>query len=142
MMSDAFMRNMLKKRECTEYILQVVMDQENLSVAAQTIQKDYKNLYGRSAILDCVVRDTQNRRYDIEIQQDNEGGSSKRARYHSGLMDMHTLSYLLPVMIRWAEEFRHIILTEKSEKHRMILTTARTLSILILKYRMIRSWAG
>ena len=85
------MRNMLKKRECTEYILQVVMDQENLSVAAQTIQKDYKNLYGRSAILDCVVRDTQNRRYDIEIQQDNEGGSPKRARYHSGLMDMHTL---------------------------------------------------
>ncbi|HIT06591.1 MAG TPA: PD-(D/E)XK nuclease family transposase [Candidatus Scybalocola faecipullorum] len=90
-MSDAFMRNMLKKRECTEYILQVIMDQENLSVAAQTIQKDYKNLYGRSAILDCVVRDTQNRRYDIEIQQDNEGGSPKRARYHSGLMDMHTL---------------------------------------------------
>lgn len=30
--------------------------------------------------------------YDVEIQQDNEGASPKRARYHSGLMDMNTLN--------------------------------------------------
>ena len=29
---------------------------------------------------------------DVEIQQDNEGASPKRARYHSGLMDMNTLN--------------------------------------------------
>ena len=28
----------------------------------------------------------------VEIQQDNEGASPKRARYHSGLMDMNTLN--------------------------------------------------
>ena len=28
----------------------------------------------------------------MEIQQDNEGASPKRARYHSGLMDMNTLN--------------------------------------------------
>ena len=56
------------------------------------MQKDYKNLQGRSAILDCVVRDSDGKQMDVEIQQDNEGASPKRARYHSGLMDMNTLN--------------------------------------------------
>ena len=32
------------------------------------------------------------RQFNVEIQQDTEGASPKRARYHSGLMDMNTLS--------------------------------------------------
>lgn len=31
-MSDVFMRNVFKKRECTEYVLQVIMDKKNLKV--------------------------------------------------------------------------------------------------------------
>ena len=61
-MSDIFMRNVFKKRECTEYILQVIMDQKDLKVIDQVLQKDYKNLQGRSAVLDCVVRDLEGRR--------------------------------------------------------------------------------
>ena len=91
-MSDIFMRNVLKKRECIEYILQVIMNKKDLRVTDQIIQKDYKNLQGRSAILDCVARDSVGRQYNVEIQQDNEGASPKRARYHSGLMDMNTLN--------------------------------------------------
>lgn len=91
-MSDMFMRNVFKKRECTEYVLQVVMDKKDLKVIDQVLQKDYKNLQGRSAILDCVVRDSKGRQMDVEIQQANEGASPKRARYHSGLMDMNTLN--------------------------------------------------
>ena len=64
---------------------------DNLSVTEQTIQKDYRNLQGRSAILDCVARDGEGRQYNVEIQQDNEGASPKRARYHSGLMDISML---------------------------------------------------
>ena len=55
------------------------------------LQKDYKNLQGRSAVLDCVAKDSEGKQIDIEIQQDNEGASPKRARYHSGLIDMNTL---------------------------------------------------
>lgn len=91
-MSDMFMRNVLKKRECTEYMLQVIMGRKDLKVLDQVLQKDYKNLRGRSAILDCVVRDGDGRQFDVEIQQDTEGASPKRARYHSGLMDMNTLN--------------------------------------------------
>lgn len=91
-MSDVFMRNVFKKRECTEYVLQVIMNKKDLKVLDQVIQKDYKNLQGRSAILDCVVRDEDGKQFDVEIQQDTEGASPKRARYHSGLMDMNTLN--------------------------------------------------
>ena len=91
-MDDIFMRNVLKKKECTEYILQVVMNQKDLQVIDQVLQKDYKNLQGRSSVLDCVARDKTNRQFNVEIQGENEGASPKRARYHSGLLDMNILN--------------------------------------------------
>ena len=91
-MNDVFMRNVLKQRACTEYVLQVIMDRKDLRVIDQVLQKDYKNLQGRSAILDCVVRDVDGNQFDVEIQQEKEGASPRRARYHSGLMDMNTLN--------------------------------------------------
>ena len=92
LMSDIFMRNVFKKRECLEYVLQVIMKKKDLHVIDQIIQKDYKNLQGHSAVMDCVARDSTGKQFDVEIQQDNEGASPKRARYHSGLMDMNTLN--------------------------------------------------
>ena len=79
-MSDVFMRNVFKKRECTEYVLQVIMNKKDLKVIDQVLQKDYKNLQGRSAILDCVARDSEGKQMDVEIQQDNEGGISKKSK--------------------------------------------------------------
>ena len=86
------MRNVFKERECLEYVLQVIMGKQDLRVIDQIIQKDYKNMQGRSAVMDCVARDSEGKQLDVEIQQDNEGASPKRARYHSGLMDMNTLN--------------------------------------------------
>ena len=91
-MSDMFMRNVFRKTECTEYVLQVIMKKEGLKVLEQFLQKDFKNLQGRSAIMDCVATDTDGNYFNVEIQQANEGASPKRARYHSGLMDMNILN--------------------------------------------------
>lgn len=91
-MNDIFMRNALKKRECAEYILRIIMEMKDLQVVDHIVQKDYKNLQGRSAILDCVAKDDKDKRYNVEIQQESEGASPKRARYHSGLLDMNTLN--------------------------------------------------
>ena len=91
LLSDTFMRNVFKHIECVEYVLQVIMGRKDLCVVDSVVQKDYKNLQGRSAILDCVARDVENKRYDVEVQQKNEGASPKRSRYHSGLVDMNTL---------------------------------------------------
>lgn len=90
-MSDIFMRNVLKKQACTEYLLQVIMGRDDLQIKEQILQKDYKNLQGRSAVLDCVACDREKKRYNVEIQQESEGASAKRARYHSALMDMNIL---------------------------------------------------
>ena len=91
-MNDIFMRNVLKKQECVEYILCTIMEMKDLQILDHIVQKDYKNLQGRSAILDCVARDDKDKRYNVEIQQETEGASPKRARYHSGLLDMNTLN--------------------------------------------------
>ena len=91
-MDDIFMRNVFKKKECVEYILQVVINKKELQVIDHVLQKDYKNLQGRSAVLDCVAKDEINSQFNIEIQGENEGASPKRARYHSGLLDMNTLN--------------------------------------------------
>ena len=90
-MDDILMRNVLNQTECTEYVLQTIMGQKELKVLECVVQKDYKNLQGRSAIFDCVARDAEDRRYDVEIQNDGDAASPQRARYHSGLMDMHML---------------------------------------------------
>lgn len=92
LMSDAFMRNVLKVTECAEYVLQVILEKPDLRVVDVVVQKDHKNLQGRSAMLDCVAQDADGNRFDIEVQQDNEGASPKRARFHSGLLDMNTLN--------------------------------------------------
>ena len=66
------MRNVLKKQECTEYILQIIMEKKKLEVLEQVIQKDYKNLQGRSAILDCVARDGEGNQYNKEAKAYSE----------------------------------------------------------------------
>ena len=76
-MDDIFMRNVLKEQGCTEYMLQVIMNQKNLQVLEQTLQKDYKNLQGRSAILDCVARDERAR----QLSAGYEHTKSQRAIY-------------------------------------------------------------
>ena len=89
-MNDIFMRNVLKEIACTEYILQVIMNRTDIKVIDQTLQKDYKNLQGRSAILDCVAKDAENNFFNVEIQGENDGAYQKR--YHCGLLDMNLLN--------------------------------------------------
>ena len=88
---DIFMRNVFKQKECTEYVLQIIMGKRDLKVIDQVIQMDFKNLQGRSAIMDCVALDNKGKKYDIEIQQAGENADPKRARYYSGLLDMNTI---------------------------------------------------
>ena len=90
-MDDIFMRNVFKEQKCTEYVLRIIMQQKELQVTEQTLQADYRNLHGRSAILDCVAQDQNGQLINLEIQQDNEGATPKRARYHSSLMDANAL---------------------------------------------------
>lgn len=90
-MDDIFMRNVLKDSTCTEYILKVIMNQDDLELEDQILQADYKNLQGRSSTLDCVALDASGRKYNIEFQNADNKASLKRARYHGSLVDANTL---------------------------------------------------
>ena len=90
-MDDIFMRNVLKNSACTEYILKVIINQDDLELEDQILQADYKNLQGRSSTLDCVALDKSGRKYNIEFQNADSGASLKRARYHGSLVDANTL---------------------------------------------------
>ena len=91
-MNDIFMRNVLKEISCTEYILQIIMNKTDLKVIDQTLQKDYKNLQGRSAILDCVAKDAENNFLMWRFRVRTMVLLQKRARYHCGLLDMNLLN--------------------------------------------------
>lgn len=45
-MNDIFMRNVLKKKECTEYILQVIMEDEGLRLLTRLYRKIIKTCRG------------------------------------------------------------------------------------------------
>ena len=81
LMQDIFMRNAFQDRACVEYLLQVILEKKDLKVESHTIQADYKNLYGHSAFLDCVACDAQNRRYNVEIQQEAFPSTISAARW-------------------------------------------------------------
>ena len=89
LMDDIFMRVVLKDVKCTEFILQIILEKPELRVKSQSIQSDLKNLEGRSLVLDCLCTDKEGNIYNIELQNDSLGASPKRARYHSGLIDMN-----------------------------------------------------
>ena len=89
LMDDIFMRVVLKDVKCTEFILQTILEIPELRVESQSIQSDLKNLEGRSLVLDCLCTDKEGTIYNIELQNDSLGASPKRARYHSGLIDMN-----------------------------------------------------
>jgi len=92
LIDDDFMAAVFEDPACAEFLLQIILKRADLKVREVHGQYSIKNLQGRSAVMDCVARDSTGKQFDVEIQQDNEGASPKRARYHSGLMDMNTLN--------------------------------------------------
>ena len=91
LMHDILMRCVFKDKACVEFVLRVILENPELQVISHKIQDDYKNLWGRSCILDCVACDSDGRIINIEVQQEAQGASPKRARYHASLLDMRAL---------------------------------------------------
>lgn len=77
--------------ECTELVLRIIMDKSDLKVEKTHVQHMIKNLQGRSITLDIEATDSEQKKYDIEIQRLDSGAKPKRARYHSSLLDANVL---------------------------------------------------
>jgi len=92
LMDDEFMTKCFEDNaECTELVLRIVMDKDDLKVKSARTQYTIKNLQGRSVRLDIFADDSRNRKYNIEVQKSEKGAGAKRARYNSSLMDANVI---------------------------------------------------
>lgn len=79
------------KIEAVEYILNTVLERDDIKVKSTKAQVEYKSATKRSIILDIQAEDTDGKLMDIEIQRSDRGTGVKRARFHSSMIDRSLL---------------------------------------------------
>lgn len=87
LLDDDFMSKVFEDIKCAEFLLQILLNRDDLKVKKSTSQYSVKNLQGRSVRLDILAVDDKNRVYNIEIQRNDKGAGVKRARYNSSTID-------------------------------------------------------
>ena len=87
LLDDDFMSKVFEDKECTKFLLQIILNRTDLKVITVHGQHDIKNLQGRSVRLDILAVDVEGRVSNIEIQRSDKGAEVKRARYNSSLID-------------------------------------------------------
>ena len=87
LIDDDFMAAVFEDSACAEFLLQIILKRDDLTVKEVHGQYNIKNLQGRSIRLDILAVDRENRAYNIEVQRSDRGASEKRARYNSSLLD-------------------------------------------------------
>ena len=90
---DDFMRCLFKDNvPLAELVLRIITGKKDLVIIDCQTQKDMKRLAGaRSICLDAYGTDSENKKYDCEIQRADKGANPHRARYHSSVMDIENL---------------------------------------------------
>ncbi len=88
---DFFNKCMEGSPECVELILHIIMDRTDLKVISAQTQHTIKSLQGRSVRLDVLAVDDSGSPINIEIQREDKGAGSRRARYHSSILDANLL---------------------------------------------------
>jgi len=85
LMDDTFMSKVFEDKKCTELLLRIILNRDDLIVDHVNCQQDIKNLQGRSIRMDILAHDRKGVIYNIEVQ--NDDADPKRARYNSSLLD-------------------------------------------------------
>ena len=93
LMDDDFFSEALDgKTEVVEYILNTVLERDDIKVKSTKAQAEYKSATKRSIKLDIQAEDVNGRLMDIEIQRSDRGSGVRRARFHSSMIDRSLLS--------------------------------------------------
>lgn len=92
LLDDDFMTKCFEENiEATELVLGIVLNKPDIKVEKVQTQYSMKNIKGRSLRLDIYATDSENKKYNIEIQRADKGAGAKRARYNSSLIDSNIL---------------------------------------------------
>ena len=87
LLDDDFMSKVFEDVACTELLLRIILERDDLSVQRVHSQHEVKNLQGRSIRLDILAVDKAGQLYNIEVQRSDQGAAVRRARYNSSLLD-------------------------------------------------------
>lgn len=87
LLDDDFMTKVFEDEKCAEFLLQIILERDDLTVIRSISQYSIKNLQGRSVRLDILAVDRKERLYNIEVQRSDKGAGVKRARYNSSILD-------------------------------------------------------
>ena len=82
LLDDDFMSKVFEDIKCAEFLLQIILNRDDLKVKKSNSQYSVKNLQGKSVRLDILAVDRENRVYNIEIQRNDKGAGVKRARVY------------------------------------------------------------
>ncbi|MBQ3376660.1 MAG: hypothetical protein IJG62_00150 [Synergistaceae bacterium] len=75
---------------CVEEMLKIILKRDDLIVKSARTQRDFQG-FERSVTLDVFAVDSAKTNYNIEFQNTNEGADFRRARFHGGMIDVHSL---------------------------------------------------
>ena len=93
LMDDDFFSEALDgKTKAVEYILNTILERDDIKVKSTKAQVEYKSATKRSIKLDIQAEDVHGRLMDIEIQRSDRGSGVRRARFHSSMIDRTLLS--------------------------------------------------
>ena len=90
---DTFMRALFRDNvPLAQLVLRIILGKDDLMVTSCETQADMKRVTGaRSVCLDAYATDNVGKKYDIEVQRDDDNADPHRARYHSSVMDVENL---------------------------------------------------
>ena len=92
LMDDDFMSKVFDgSPECTQLVLRIILQREDVHVVSVKTQYAVHSLEGHSVRLDILAKDDHDVLFNVEIQRADRGAGQKRARYYSGLLDSMAL---------------------------------------------------
>ena len=92
LMDDPFMTKVFEDDiERTQFMLRIIMNNDNIKVKKAFTQKRIKNLQGRDVQLDILAEKANGEKFNVEVQNESRGAIPQRARYHMGVLDAKSL---------------------------------------------------
>lgn len=94
LLDDDFMSKVFDEKtfECIQFVLRIILDDDDLVVIDSSTQKERKSITGHSVKFDVYAKTGAGQEIDVEIQRADNGAVPQRARYNSALLDSGMLT--------------------------------------------------
>ena len=86
-MDDSFFNILVEDKEVCEELLRIILDKPDLVVIQAVPQRNMRNIFGRSVIVDVLCTDSDGSYYNIEMQKGDNDDHQKRVRYNGSVID-------------------------------------------------------